>query len=75
MLAAKRTLLCFCGGFLYTLTKHFTFSQNGELPERTFAFRERTSEEADLAGVRQIAKGTGIFQHLHVGFGNFGTGK
>ena len=33
------------------------------------------SEQADLAGVRQVSKGAGILEHLDVGFGNLGAGQ
>ena len=31
-------------------------------------------EQADLAGIRQRSKGTGIFEHLDMGLGNLGAG-
>ena len=32
-------------------------------------------EETDLAGIRKIPEGTSLFQHLHMGLGNFRTCK
>ena len=75
-MSSRENFLCFCGGFLYTVTKHLQLCNLCmQKPEDKLPSGFYFLEETDLAGIWQITESTGLFQHLHMGLGDFGAGK